>query len=80
MYNGNLSVEGSESSGRDSRRVSLNQQGVRLDFFQDWIKTGKDLCGDTGQALAGFEDLQVRIWLDMEQLIELIQHFEMLTS
>lgn len=78
MCNMHLLVETCESAGECSTRITLDDHGVWLFGENHSLKTGQRVGNNIRKRLIMLHDIEVMVFLDLEKVQYLCQHFFML--
>jgi hypothetical protein len=71
-------VEAGKRYGHDGSGVALRQHDIRLLRLKHVIESQQETSGQSGESLVGSHDIQIDIWLDLEDSQNLIEKVSML--
>ena len=78
VADGDLLIIRSQGTGKGRRRITVNEDQIRLFFGQDVLEAQERLRRNIVQGLALGHDVQVVIRRNPEQLQDLVEHLTML--
>ena len=75
---GDLPVECRDRCGHHGRRIALDDDGIGAVFVEDGVYSRDDAAGDAVERLVVGHEVEVDVGDDVEDLIDLVEHFTML--